>query len=667
MSAKEFATFFGRLGKNSQERARFCLRGAATGLEPAPAKKGDWISKKLEIKVEEVVDPSGLDLILKDIERCSVLFKKQQGKVVPLRKDVHRVEEEEEPGEREAIAFVEKATPRLLQVLHLLASQSDNHCELTSHAVRHVWPLIVCPTWRYAVLQLLMEWSQRSVSQKAVAEFASRYPEPHFNLLIEAVTSESKDNILPPNFEQGIKKASAHMESGQLGVDAALEKVMQGLSAPSVAELAISSLGNMSVAGQLLPAFKDELASHAGAIVSALKTRLKAFDWRLCGRAAGALTNMLRLGDSFAVAIEEQCVEALVTALREECSDAGSLKNLQQLLEAGEGSGYDMPFSRSRGRLLSVFVNLLAVRPSAAQTLLKHGVLEIAIPLVDPEAVSTKGSTSDDATPAEVSNRATLIVSRLLMQSPAGLKQPFEGELLGRLFGILERAGDFKTVGTAVKEGAEGDAGDHMFGKPAAPWLDQLELAVRLLTLVLQKVPGALARLAAGSARVSIEELPDDYDETQDKASMKSTHPSWTVKELLSRCVKLIKALQPPVHLSPNEEGGILSRLRGNVALLLSCFAEVQAPNGADLREIKELDLSPLVGPLVDILRKERGKAQNNVGVCVTRLAQCERYLPLVRDLNGIETLHQIQKPRVEAEKEKASRLHRLRSMRGMD
>merc|ERR1719359_2400583 len=37
-----------------------------------------------------------------------------------------------------------------------------------------------------------------------------------------------------------------------------------------------------------------------------------------------------------------------------------------------------------------------------------------------------------------------------------------------------------------------------------------------------------------------------------------------------------------------------------------------------------------------------------------SRLATCERYLPLVRDLKGIETLHQIQKPRVEAEKEKA-------------
>merc|ERR1712232_1460791 len=154
--------------------------------------------------------------------------------------------------------------------------------------------------------------------------------------------------------------------------------------------------------------------------------------------------------------------------------------------------------------------------------------------------------------------------------------------------------------------GSEGAAGDPAFGKPVALWLDQLELAVRLLTLVAQKVPGALVRLAAANARVCIEELPDDYDEARDVPKTGTARLRWGVKELVPRCLKLVRALQPSSYLSPNEEGGVLSRLRGNVALLLSSFVQAQASNDADLQEMKQLDLSPLVVSLVDTLRKER-------------------------------------------------------------
>ena len=57
---------------------------------------------------------------------------------------------------------------------------------------------------------------------------------------------------------------------------------------------------------------------------------------------------------------------------------------------------------------------------------------------------------------------------------------------------------------------------------------------------------------------------------------------------------------------------------------------------------------------------------QQNIGVCLTRLAQNPQYRQRVRDLNGIESLHQIMLPKVEAQKAEASRLHRLKSERGL-
>merc|ERR1719221_9142 len=99
--------------------------------------------------------------------------------------------------------------------------------------------------------------------------------------------------------------------------------------------------------------------------------------------------------------------------------------------------------------------------------------------------------------------------------------------------------------------------------------------------------------------------------------------------------------------------------LRGNLALLLGALCEAQGRDGAP-PALRGLDLSPLVGMWVGALKKERGAAQHNIGVCVTRLAQSARYRQQVRDLNGIETLHQVQLPKVEAEKAEAARVHRL-------
>merc|ERR1719174_1083270 len=132
-----------------------------------------------------------------------------------------------------------------------------------------------------------MEWSQCTVSGRAMAEFASRYPKPHMHLLIEAVTAEKKENILPPGFEDTAREAAARLERGDQDIDKAMDEVLAGLTTMSATELAVSTLGNLCVAGQVLPAFKEQIAPFCQDIVAALARQLRPMDWRLCGRAAG--------------------------------------------------------------------------------------------------------------------------------------------------------------------------------------------------------------------------------------------------------------------------------------------------------------------------------------------------------------------------------------------
>merc|ERR1712139_613766 len=177
---------------------------------------------------------------MKDCERCSILWKKHQGHVVPLRDDIEKISDPDEKREaEEALKFLQVTVPRVLDVLYVLASNSELHCELSATAVRHVWPLLSSDTWRHRVLELLMEWSQFPVSGRSLAEFASRYPKPHLSLLIDAVTKEEKGNILPPGFEETARAATERLDKGEVGIESALDDVLKGLSTLSAAEMAV--------------------------------------------------------------------------------------------------------------------------------------------------------------------------------------------------------------------------------------------------------------------------------------------------------------------------------------------------------------------------------------------------------------------------------------------
>lgn len=121
-------------------------------------------------------------------------------------------------------------------------------------------------------------------------------------------------------------------------------------------------------------------------------------------------------------------------------------------------------------------------------------------------------------------------------------------------------------------------------------------------------------------------------------------------KALLDWLFRLTRLLKLEHHLGPEEANLPASRLRGNLALLLSHLAE----------RPELVDLSPLVPLLLEMMRRERGAAQHNLGVCVTKLAQQTCYRELIRELNGLNSLHQIQLPKLNAQKEKEQRMHRL-------
>jgi len=650
LTSREFKDLMDRLKKKPQERMKYCSRGVSSlgdaGVKlDRDGKRRD--GKKLELKVEEVVAPSGLDGVIKDVERCSVLWRKYQGKGVALNPDVKQVGGlDEEPEDRPNAIFLKTATPRCLKVLHLLAVNSEHHAELSAAAMRFVWPLLSSEEWRHSVLELLMEWSQRSVSARSMAEFASRYPMPNLSLLVQAITQETKENVLPPGFDERMKASADKMESGEMDMEAALGDVLEGLNKPSIAELAVSTLGNICLAGQNLALYKEQLVPFCDDLVAALKGRLRALDWRLCGKAAGAICNIVRLGDVFSAKVEEICIEPILKALQEEGTSEGSSAFLQSL--AAEGNPLGMKYSKATGRLLGALVNLVVVRPTSAKTFLQLNALDVLTPLIDPDA-QKEATAQADATPVEISSRAVLVVSRLVGTSPGELSEGLEAELLKRLHRLLDHHGAFASVKAAVK--AENRGGEEM---------DSLELAVRLLTTILVKTPGALARMIASSEGGSsrIEELPDDYDVS--KGAPSTTTSSWGISDLVKRLTKLMKALQPPDYLGPEDEATALSRMRGNIALLLTKVIEAQSESDA-VPAVKKLDFSPLVSILIDLLRKENNKVQHNIGVCVTRLAQNERYRQLVRDLNGIETLHQVQLPRVQAQKEKEMKTHRIR------
>ncbi|CAL1152317.1 unnamed protein product [Cladocopium goreaui] len=610
LNKKEFSQLLKDLD-NATLRSAFCARSTAGTAGTASAKADQWVGRKIDLKVDEVVQPSRLDSLLQHMERCCVLWRKRRtGQGVQAMQD-------DEPEAKDADDFVELVTPRALSVLLALAKQNDHHCSLTVPAVRHVWPLLEgSQQWRYDILSLLFEWSQRSISAKAMAEFAARYPQ-HLQMLIDIVAKEKKEDALPPGFQDNAKKAADFLE---LGSEAAMQQMMDSLLVQSPMELAIGSVGNLCAAGAPLNIFQEQISGLVPSMVSALRRHLRPNDWRVCGPAAGALCNLLRLPS--AAAEVESCSELLLKALSEETKpEIAAMKELKAQLPS-------RLVASATSRLLGVLVNLVVCRPTSLAQLQHHGALEIVLPLLDPEAYSSQGSDGSDE-PQVISTRVCLLSGRLIGAFP-DLKLDQEIQLLQKLQQILQTISEFisKVAGkTSIDEKI----------------LEFFDPPVRLLVTLLTKT-GALTRLARRS---------------EENSPSRSPSPPSSLSSVVLHLSQLLKALLPAQHLAKEEEGASASRLRGNLALLFGQLSDMQAAN-EDAAVWKALDLGDVVETFLEMFRRERGAAQHNLGVCITKFCSNGRYRERVKEGNGLESLHQIQLPKVNDQKEKEQRMHRL-------
>jgi len=323
----------------------------------------------------------------------------------------------------------------------------------------------------------------------------------------------------------------------------------------------------------------------------------------------------------------------------EESTDKGPMSMVRGL---GAGKG-PMPFVSATSRLLGALVNFLVIRPSGLQLVKKLGVLEIVVPLMESTGqTSSSSANAHDEDPSVVPTRALTLAGRLVREAPETMSLKLEADILRRVDRILEHECRRVDPSDATQE-------DSM--------LESLDLALRILTALVTKREGITDRLFGKAPRV--QELPEGCDSVED------LKPAVPFGKLVCRLIKLMRTLKPDSHTTPEHEGTATSRIRGNLALLFAKLVEVQAESDAP-QDLTSLNFETLVDTLIDWLRKERGPVQQNIGVCLTRLAQNPRYRQRVRDLNGMESLHQIMLPKVEAQKAEASRIHRLKSERGL-
>merc|ERR1711904_625111 len=157
-----------------------------------------------------------------------------------------------------------------------------------------------------------------------------------------------------------------------------------------------------------------------------------------------------------------------------------------------------------------------------------------------------------------------------------------------------------------------------------------------------------------------------DLDDLDDTAV---AEPEMALRDMIDDVIDLALRLVPKQYLPPGEANSSSSQMRGNMALLFGRISdEQQKPDAPEA--VKNLNLGPTVDILIDYLKKERSSVQNNAGVGLTKLAQNPTYRQRVRDLNGFESLHQIQAKNLESKKDRRDLLKdpkKLTHQKGLD
>lgn len=609
MKNKEFKDLLKKLEKSESERVLFCARSSDGALQDGDAKDKD----RRCLKVEDVAAPSKLDGVLEDLNKCRILWKKQQGQGIQLREEMQEqidAMDEEVIERKQNAAFLETTTTRALQVLLILATHSDLHSELSASAVKNVWPLLTNDKWRYQVTELLSEWSQRPLSGKAMVDFVTRYPDPHLRLLIDAITTETEENMLPPNAHDKIREASERLE--QMGTEAALGEVLNILSVPSISEMALGALGNLGLAGQKSTQFKETIIPYSESLIGVIAKRLRPNDWKIAGKAAGALCNLLPLGGNFPEVAAKTCISPLISALRGERAEA--------------------PGHRSRvAKMLGALTNLLIVNTESIAVAVKEDIVSVALSfMMDWESLDA--SAQEDEEEMAISTRASMILGRVVCTMPEALDEASSMKMISNVNNLLNREG--------LKDIIKAEVRSHGCNNQA---LQLPNIAMRILVAILTKTD-TLQRLAAVE--------PPRIQDLDDLDDIGAADPQMPLRDLVDLVIDLALRLVPKQYLPPGETNLSSSQMRGNMALLFGHISDLQQKAGAP-ESIMNLNLGPAVDILIDYLKKERAGVQHNAGVGLTKLAQNPMYRQRVRDLKGFESLHQIQAKNLDAKKDR--------------
>lgn len=626
MKKKEFKELLQKLKKSEAQRVLFCSRTSDGTLQDDEAKD----KERRNLKIEEVAGPSALDGVLDDLAKCRNIWKKQQGLGVQLREEMQEQMDsmdQEVIERRENMSFVETTTPRALEILLVLATNSDLHSELSASAVKSVWPLLTNEKWRYQVTELLNEWSQRSLSAKVMVEFVWRYPDPHLRLLIDAITTETKENMLPPDAENKIRQASERLE--EMGTQAALGEVLEILAVPSISEMALGTLGNLGLAGKESTKFKDAVFPYSESLIAVIAKRLRPNDWKMAGKAAGALCNLLSLGGDFPSLASKTCVSPLITALREDKPES--------------------PGHRLRvGKMLGALTNILIANPEAIAQAIKSDVISVALGfMMDWESLDSAAQEKEDE--IAISTRASMILSRIVTTVPQVVDEASLMKLLTNSNKILNKEGLKDIIKAEVRaDGSNNQA------------LNLPNIAMRILVAILTKTEMLQQLAAAEPARIQ------DLDELDD---MGAADPEMPLRDLMDHVIELALRLVPKDYLPPGQANSSSSQMRGNMSLLFGHISDLQQKAGIP-EALQSLNLGPTVDILIDYLKKERASVQHNAGVGLTKLAQNPMYRQRVRDLKGFETLHQIQAKNLESKKDRRDLLKdpkKLTHQKGLD
>merc|ERR1711904_57150 len=94
-----------------------------------------------------------------------------------------------------------------------------------------------------------------------------------------------------------------------------------------ISEMALGTLGNLGLAGKESTKFKDAVFLYSESLIAVIAKRLRPNDWKMAGKAAGALCNLLSLGGDFPSLASNTCVTPLISALQGERKEAPGHRN----------------------------------------------------------------------------------------------------------------------------------------------------------------------------------------------------------------------------------------------------------------------------------------------------------------------------------------------------